>query len=477
MKNFAFPLLMAALTACGNVPGGNQQSMPTVPLPAVKMENPPATPLSEPADARPNIVFVLLDDAAWDTLGKPALEHYPTLLEIAEQGLYVDKFFLTTPLCGPSRASILRGQFGHNTGILNNWPPNGGFEEFHSRGYADNDMGALMSEAGYSTYFVGKYQNNGFPGASGNSRYVPPGWDRFYGTLGNQYFETAYIDNGKRGHHESGSFRSDHEFDIAVEYLEAHEKGPFLLYFSPFNPHASPDNIYPPRHASLGGSAPRTPNFNEADTSDKVGGINQLPLVKNSGVEKTYRARLRSVAAIDDQLQRLLDIIPDNTYVFISSDNGFHLGEHRTLNKMLPYERVISTPMIIKGPGVELGTLDAPMFANIDLLPTFLDIAGTSTPDFVDGKSFLSQIEDHAKAPLRDSILIESWGDYRLGSTVLPMEYKAVRTLDQIYIEWSHGPTEHYDLSIDPWQLESSGDTSLQSLLKDWQECSGSGCL
>lgn len=468
MKKLLVLFLILALTACELPFHSSHQE--------AKSDDVPVTSPPGSIDDRPNIVFVLLDDAAWDTLGQPALERLPTLRAIAEQGLYVDKFFLTTPLCGPSRASILRGQFAHNTGILNNWPPKGGFEEFHGQGYADNDMGMLMREAGYSTYFVGKYQNNGFPGASGSDKYVPPGWDQFYGSLGNKYFENAYIENGLRGHVEPGYFRSDAEFDAALRYVGAHETGPFLLYFSPFNPHASPDTIYPERHAALNGLPPRTPNYNESDTSDKVGGINQLPLLNDAKIEKIYRERLRSVAAIDDQLQRLLDAVPDNTYVFITSDNGFHLGEHRTRSKRLPYERTISSPLIVKGPGVELGSLDAPMFANIDLLPTFLDIAEASSPDFVDGKSFLPQLHDHSRAPLRDSILIESWGDYRLGPVTLPMDYTAVRTLDQVFIEWSHGPTEHYNLSTDPFQLDSSTDTSLRPLLEKWRACSGLGC-
>jgi arylsulfatase A-like enzyme len=426
-------------------------------------------------DSRPNIVLVLLDDAAWDTLGESALSEYPTLDKIAREGLYIDKFFLTTPVCGPSRASILRGQLAHNTGIHGNSPPNGGFGEFYRNGFADRDMGALMNEADYATYFVGKYQNNGFPQETGDREYVPPGWDKFYGTLGNYYYGTAYTDNGRRGVIEPEKFRSDHEFDVAVEYVKSHKDGPFLLYFAPFNPHSSPGDIFPNRHADIVKQAPRTENFNEEDVSDKVGGIDSLPLLDEELVDEIHTKRVRSVAAIDDQIQRLLDVVPDNTYIFITSDNGFHTGEHRTLNKLLPYERIISAPMIVSGPNVELGRLDAPMFSNIDLLPTFLDIAGGVPPDFVDGRSFLTQINDLKEAPLRESILIESWINFNVRGVMIPMEYSAVRTLNEMYIEWAHGPTEYYDLATDPWQLEST-DENLSELLNAWKNCSGKSC-
>ena len=451
--------------------GGKSAGKSTVPGITNRAEHNSALDL----DDRPNIVLVLLDDAAWDTLGEPALSGYPTLDKIAREGLYVDKFFLTTPVCGPSRASILRGQFAHNTGIHGNSPPNGGFGEFYRNGFADRDMGALMAEADYATYFVGKYHNNGFPIETGDIHYVPPGWDKFYGTLGNYYYGTAYTDNGRRGIIEPEKFRSDHEFDVAVEYVKSHKEGPFLLYFSPFNPHSSPGDSYPTRHVDLVSQAPRTENFNEADVYDKVGGVDSLPLLDEDLVDRIHTNRVRSVAAIDDQIQRLLDVVPDNTYIFITSDNGFHTGEHRTLNKLLPYERVISTPMIVSGPNVELGRLDAPMFANIDLLPTFLDIAGGVRPDFIDGRSFLTQINDLKEAPLRESILIESWINFNVRGAIIPMEYSAVRTLNEIYIEWAHGPTEYYNLATDPWQLEST-DEKRSDLLEAWKSCSGKNC-
>ena len=449
----------------------------------------------------PNIVFILLDDAAVDTLGKQAMQrHFPTLDYIAGQGLYIDKFFLTTPLCGPSRASILSGMLAHNTEVRTNAPaseeapegtPSGGFGLFYARGLADRDMGELMRQAGYKTYFSGKYHHADFPDAAGSPTYTPPGWDLFRGSLGGLYLETPIIDNGARFRVQTGMFRSDYEFDSAIEFIGEHlasESAPFFLYLAPFNPHNSPDLNYPERHAELASEAkaPRLPNFNEQDVSDKRGGSQDFPLVDEDLMDRFYRNRVRSVAAIDDRLQELLDAIQpvaDNTYIFITSDNGYHLGEHRTVHKKWPYERVISAPMIVAGPDIRPGNLSAPMFANIDLLPTFLDLAGAAIPDFVDGVSFAELVRDHSLPTPRRSILLEQWENQSVQGNRIPMAYAAVRTPSVFYVVWEHGPREYYDLTQDPYQLNNTVDEldrdqleALDSLLRDWRYCAGPEC-
>src|SRR5215216_5775766 len=143
-------------------------------------------------------------------------------------------------------------------------------------------------------------------------------------------------------------------------------------------------------------SLPHPPSFDEKNVSDKPGWVSDNPplsLEQKRYMEELYRKRLQSMLAVDDMIGELVGALHDsgeldNTYIFFTSDNGFHLGEHRlSAGKWTPYEEDIRVPLIVRGPGVPEGETLPHMVLNNDLAPTFADLAGAEPPSFVDGRS------------------------------------------------------------------------------------------
>ena len=140
------------------------------------------------ASKKPNIIFVLADD-----LSTELMDHLPRLRSLlADQGTTVSNFFVSLALCCPSRASILRGQYAHNTQIFTNAPPGGGFEKFRNLGHEKSTVATWLRDGGYRTVLLGKYLN-GYP----LTTHVPPGWDEWYGVAGGiNFFNYTLNENG-----------------------------------------------------------------------------------------------------------------------------------------------------------------------------------------------------------------------------------------------------------------------------------------
>jgi N-acetylglucosamine-6-sulfatase len=218
---------------------------------------------------------------------------------------------------------------------------------------------------------------------------------------------------------------------------------------------------------------PRTPSFGEADVSDKPAFIRELPPLSQKQIgylEYEYRKRIASLQAVDDMVESIIATLRDtnqldDTYVIYSSDNGFHLGQHRLIaGKDTPYDEDIRVPMVMRGPGVLAGERIEAVVGNIDLAPTIAQIAGIETPDFVDGRSFLPLLQDPGQ-PWREAYLIERRRleeqlvrqSKETGLTPEELDQTAVfngiRAADSLYVEYGTGERELYDLRSDPFQL------------------------
>jgi arylsulfatase A-like enzyme len=221
---------------------------------------------------------------------------------------------------------------------------------------------------------------------------------------------------------------------------------------------------------------PRPPSFDEADVSDKPAFIRRLPPLNQDQIaylEYEYRRRIASLQAVDDMVESIVTALSesgqlDNTYVIYSSDNGFHMGQHRLIaGKDTPYEEDIRVPMVMRGPGVPAGLRIEAIVGNIDLAPTIAEIAGVETPDFVDGRSFLPLLENPDR-PWREAYLIER---RRLEEQLVrqskynglsPAEleqtavFNGIRTSDMMYVEYGSGERELYDLLADPFQIDNT---------------------
>ena len=450
---------------------------------------------------RPNIILLLTDD-----LDARAMGPFPRLKSLlSDQGTSFVNFFVSLSLCCPSRSSILRGQYAHNHQIFGNSPPSGGFEKFHELGHEDSTVATWLHDAGYRTALMGKYLNgypNGVP-----PTYVPPGWDEWDSPArGNPYSEFDYTLNENGALVAYGHNADDYMIDVigrkATEFIEgsASAGAPFFLYLPVYAPHqpATPA----PRHADAfpGVTAPRPPSFNEADVSVKPEWVRDRPTLNDPQqrrIDELYRKRLQSMLAVEDLMASLVGTLQstgqlDNTFLFFSSDNGFHLGEHRLPpGKQTAYEEDIRVPLIVRGPGVPAGRTLEQLAGNIDLAPTFAELAGATVPEFVDGRSLVRLLGESPPASdeWRQVFLLEHGDTSPPGAAprtrARPMipAYRAMHTRDSVYMEYATGERELYDLRADPYELQnlqattdSSGLAQLSARLAELSHCAGDSC-
>ena len=453
-----------------------------------------------PEDSRANIVFINLDDADVDLLDEWAINRFfPNIKRlIQDSGQRFTNLHSVAPLCGPSRGSLFRGQYLHNTGIEKNAL---GWKIFYDRGYTDSEIGMWMRDAGYETALVGKYCHEEYPAASRDLRYVPPGWDHFHASLGGRYFNLNRFIDGRLSKTGRQWYRTDLENMSVKEIIEKRDRQkPLFLYLAPFAPHknAKPVELgmVAPRHeeAFSDEDIPNAPDFNEKDVSDKTPQFAALPLATEQNIEAArqfYRNRIRSMLAVDELVADLFKTLQDqnlleNTYVFLSSDNGFQLLHHRSRGKKDPFDRTTRVQLLVTGPGVAKAKTYNHLLGHIDFTPTFLDIAGVPAPHFVDGKSFLTLLKDPdavAANEWRDALLIENVEGKNFQGNLLDLEYVALRRYSDIYVEWANGDREYYDLAQDPYQLENKWPSvapdereKLAAELRSLSDCAGPSC-
>jgi len=421
-----------------------------------------------PAKERPNIILIMSDDE--DVRIHRYMPKTKALIE--DQGVAFDNYFVTYSFCCPSRATALRGQYAHNHRIEGNVLPSGGARKFRALGHDQSTIATWLQGAGYYTGLYGKYMNEYEPE---QETYIPPGWNDWY-AAGHDYYDYVLNENGK--HVRYGQRPEDYLTDVIARHTTAairrvaESDQPFFFVVTPYAPHGPATAA--PRHANLFTDTPypRPGAFNEADVSDKPSIIRDLPKLNAeqiAWIEDHYRARLRALQAVDDMVESIVDALKDtgeldNTYIVYTSDNGWHLGEHRQLyGKTTAYEEDIRVPFVMRGPGVPRGARLTPFVLNNDLAPTFAALAGVTPPSFVDGRSFLPLLEDPDQ-PWRQSFAIERRQRESL-ELVGPASFYALRTFDWTYVEYANGERELYDLKADPDQRQNLASTADSILL------------
>lgn len=451
---------------------------------------------AQQAAGRPNILFILADD-----LDVESASHMPRLKAlIADQGVTLTNAFVTYPVCCPSRASILTGQYPHNHQILFNIPPLGGFAKFRDRGGEASTVATWLQGSGYRTALYGKYLN-GYP--ANTPQHVPPGWSVWHGTYDNEnYYNYRVNEDGTVRQY--GDKPEDYETDVHagnivrfLEEAETRDAEPWFIYFAPYAPHGDPrlglgqegPAVPAPRHRAAFASAlaPRTPSFNEADVSDKPPAIRQrasLTPGQTAILDYLYRERLRSLLAVDEAIERFVRTLTrlgelPNTYIVFTSDNGYHIGQHRFMTgKLNMYEEDTRVPVMVRGPGIP-ARVRRPHFAlNIDWAPTFAELAGATAPSTVDGRSLVPLLK-------RDAPAVDAWRQDFLIEIHRPTGEVVfgLRTRTQSYAEYSTGARELYQLDVDPYQLtnrhantDAALLTRLSERLKALVTCAGSSC-
>ena len=381
---------------------------------------PPGTSATTPTTtAKPNILFVLTDDMRLDDLA-----FMPNVKKVlTDQGMSFENEFDNVTLCCPARTAILRGQYSHNSGVLTNGGANGGFETAYKLGVEKQTVATALHDAGYTTGLFGKYLN-GYP-RSATTDYVPPGWDAWSSSVkGNAYGEFDYTLNQNGKEVAYGKKPEDYGTDVYVRQAkdfvtQAGKDGkPFFGYIGVYAPHSPATPA--PRHDGLfaDSKAPRDPAFNEADVSDKPKYIQDQAVLPDAEVKKIddlYRQRARSLQAVDEGVAGLVDTLErtgqlPNTYIAFTSDNGFHLGQHRLpAGKQTAYETDIHLPLIIRGPNIVAGSKTSAITGNVDLAPTFAALGGAVLTDNPDGRSLVPWLRGEQPADWRQVFLLEHW--------------------------------------------------------------------
>lgn len=508
------------LVGCTVLPSSQKPTSSPVPMGNV----PTAAVTVLPKSDRPNILLIVADDldAKLNTIS-----YMPHLQELlVHQGLTIQDFFVTDSVCCPSRATILRGQYAHNHHVYTNDVINGGFVAFYSQHEESSTIATWLQAAGYETIFLGKYFN-GYP-TNDNRLYIPSGWDEWYSPIkGNPYKGLNYDLNENGTVREYGTAEEDYLLDVlsgkAQDYLRrtASDNRPFFMYITPYQPHqpATPA----PRHANEFNDlqAPRTPSFNEADVSDKPSLMNSdapLRAKQIDDLDNLYRLRVQSMQSVDEMILNLVNTLQEtgeleNTILIFTSDNGFHLGQHRMpAGKGTTYDEDILVPFIIRGPNIQANKVVAGYLSgNVDLAPTIAELAGVIPPENVDGRSLVPLFEPEPPdvSLWRQAFLLELFavddetaslpqlanlsGNLngileppdldQLYSEVPTPIFRGLRTKDYAYIEYSDGFVELYDMVKDPDQMENMAGTANPDLLKQFSSwlkellsCAGNTC-
>jgi N-acetylglucosamine-6-sulfatase len=465
---------------------------PAQPLPASPPPPPATTQNPQPqaaAGKRPNIVVILTDDLALNLV-----QFMPRVLKMQKEGVTFANYFVTDSLCCPSRSSIFTGRFPHDTGIFTNVGNDGGFMAFHNRHHEQSTFATALTAAGYRTAMLGKYLNGYLP-----KRHPPePGWN-MWTVAGNGYPEFNYDlnEDGKAVHYgnQPTDYLTDVLSDKAVNFIKQSAGAPFVIEIATFAPHAPYTPAPRDANAFPDLRAPRTPAFNAAPDASAPQWLRTHPAIsakEMARIDADFRKRAQSVLAVDKMIGDLQEAVASigeekNTYFMFSSDNGYHMGEHRLLpGKMTAFDTDIHVPLVVAGPGIAPGRVVQEIVENIDLNPTFTEIAGAATAANVDGRSLVPLLHGHPVTEWRRAALVEHHGnltdpadpDFPGKRGGNPPTYEAIRGSTWVYVEYDGSEKEYYDRTTDPDELHNTYSSlpdeqkaSLHAMLSALQNC------
>ena len=424
-----------------------------------------------PAGPRPNVVLVLTDD-----LSTNLLPYMPNVQALQRRGMTFSNYFVTDSLCCPSRASLLTGGYPHTTGVFTNGGKDGGWRVFRAAGGEEQTFATALHGAGYRTGLLGKYLN-GYQRPVDRLAPIPLGWDEWVAaSTGEGYsgYDYHLNDNGRmvfRGHREQ-DYITDVLSDRAVRFVRDSAAVPFLLEVAVYAPHHP---FTPPKrheNAFPGLAMPRTAAYNRAARPTDPQWLQGIPpLTKADGrqVDVEFRKRAQAALGVDDLVGRLTKTLQqqgilDRTYFVFTSDNGFHLGERRLrMGKETPYDHDVRVPLVVAGPGVAPGSTTDLLTENVDLAPTFTELAGAAPTTFVNGRSLVPVLRGGTPSVWRKAVLVEH---HHAGSPaqkgpdrenqVTPPDYTALRFPTALYVEYATGDVEYHDLTTDPLQLTNT---------------------
>lgn len=451
------------------------------------------------AQKQPNIVLIISDDHAISTIGaynKGQKSETPNIDRIAKEGMVFNKAYVTNSICGPSRASILTGKYSDKNGYTDN--------ETSSYNSNQQQFSNLLQNAGYQTAWIGKYH-------LGRD---PKGFDFFKILIGQgYYFNPEFIIEGNKKVTEEGYVSTIIENE-AEKWLDNRDRSkPFCLVIGHKATHRTwmPDLDDLGKYESVKFDIPSTfyDNYEGripasmqemsidkdmrmgydlkmfgGNIKDQDGNFRRMTAEQLSAYNKFYdpireefhrknlqgkelaewkyqrymRDYMATAHSLDKNIGRMLDYLEknnlkDNTIVIYMSDQGFYMGEHGWFDKRFMYEESFRTPMVLSYPKLKRkGTTSDSFVMNIDLAPTFLELAGAKIPSDIQGKS-LVPLFDKKETALRNSVYYHYYenGEHAVSPHfgVRDNRYKLIRFYKR-YNGW-----ELYDLKKDPKEMKN----------------------
>jgi len=477
------------------------------------------------AATRPNVVLIQTDDQPieefqnrWRDLFNRDRAIMPnTMRLIRNQGVSFPNYMTPFPLCAPSRASLLSGQYAQNHGVIRIGGERGGWEGYRRNRINTENLPVWLQRTGYRTSHFGKFINN-YGGVDDDpATTVPPGWNRwvtdatdnstreFYGYQQNIDGEVTprlglpdYDMLGGKdpiGCPDLGlavcNYHSDSMSEQAADEIRNAGSQPIYLQIDYHTPHGDsrppigPEPAIQDYDTAIKTPTPKAPGYNEADVSDKPSFIrSQSRLTSNEVTQLTleYRKSIEALQSVDRGIKEIIDTLTEtgklnDTYIIFTSDNGFFLGQHRIhRGKLLPYEPALKVPFIMRGPGIKPKSTSRELVANQDIAPTILHLTGATASSKIDGRPMI-KFWKNPKTLSRRPILLSSYqqattlipGDYpneppvvtpdnvgaQISAKAANQNYVGIRVGPYKYVEYEEGESELYVLTQDPAELKN----------------------
>eukprot|EP00041_Stephanoeca_diplocostata_P019717 m.428607 g.428607 ORF g.428607 m.428607 type:complete len:603 (+) comp21380_c1_seq4:98-1906(+) len=486
----------------------------------------PLPPANRPLHAKPNVVLFLTDDQDKMLGSMDVMNNTKDLFY--RGGVVFDNFFVTTPICCPSRVSLLSARFAHSAGAVATTPAGWcGVGKYWKAPMQNKSVPTWMQNQGYRTGLFGKELN------VNDDTYISPGWDTFFalgGSSEGHYYNDWFNDQGHRFTAAPGQYMTALIQERAVAFIknslqrtqgesaEDSARQPFFAYIAPHAPHTRATPMPGTDGYFLGWKAPRFASYNASLPDHHWLVRAQEPLTDTcvSASDGLFQNRLRALLGVDALVAAVANTIAffpgelDNTYFLYTADHGFHLGEMRMpYFKAQPYDTDLRVPFMIRGPGIMPGSVRTEFAMMVDVGPTIAGLAGFTPPadSLTDGHSLtplLFPSEEHSDAipateTWRTTTLFEFWaggpaggnaprGPYCRHMIMAPNNtYQGVRTIENLkYVDFRpyENIEEAFNITADPFEMHNLINDSasqgwihdLRQRLAELRNCSQAGC-
>ncbi len=398
---------------------------------------------------RPNIIFLLTDDQRWDALGAAGNDiiYTPNMDQLASDGVYFSKAFVTSPISAASRASILTGFYERTHGFTFGTPK-------LAKEYVNISYPQLLKENGYYTGFIGKFgvwvENQA--DTSLFDVYDPYGTGFYWELTGEAYGTHIHLTNftGQKAVNFIKQAPEDKSFCLSVSYNAPHAEDKSLDQY-----------IWPPDFDTLYQNITIPPpdlgdeKYFEAQPAFVREGLNRIRWHWRFDTPEKYQRMVkgyyRMISGVDRTIGRIRRAliekgVADNTIIILMGDNGYFLGERGFAGKWLMYDNSLRVPLIIYDPRTDNHLQNDEIVLNVDIAPTILDYARIDIPGQMQGKS-LKPLVDGKNISWRTEMFCEHLFDHNY----IPQS-EGVRTIKWKYFRYRHHPgnEELYDLENDP---------------------------